>query len=1056
VEFSFLLPLLLFFPGAVLLQLISSRFRLELTNLEIVVMGSAFWSFLFVAIGYLTGIFSNFLREFFLAFGFVSMLLLLYGGYLLLKRVKISKMSYKLDYLNFILMILLVTLLTLVYVLTATHSIFSEFDAIFQYLPSAKSMITLGNLNYDYYLQTGLTTAGPSAIPINYAWIIYLSSGTNYDLALRSVPFIYIGLTSIVIYLSSKELLHDSIIAAIAPIVFLSIPVIGAITSNFSLYLDIPFTFLLFLSMFILLKISSKKEVSNFWWFMLGSAVSFMLLEKDMTFLILPSLVATAIILNVKIDKKKWRIMTAILISLLFTASYNFFFVWDLLQSSSNITILFIKELPAIIGGAIFFVLLLRNPISNLRRINKVTIFAFCFPMLPVLIYVLRNLLAFGAISYSLPLFNADWRIATLLMNQAGRTTSNLPMTLLDVLRWDTLFTSLNLGVAFLIPALSGLFIVIFASLKKNIDDARNFVILVFLLILITLWAWAFNVSYQGSELRRLYYFAPLVAIFTAVGTNAIASHSNTTKWVVHRFVIFESLILLYLWGFKLNISALNTGQLSTKLLLLGNPNSDTLLAFAFFFILSFYPFNINTEILRVRKRLTTALMHAPLVIPSALIALLLITVIVPFSFNNLSNARENATMVPQDWENGLYDVISYINSEIKDNSTIMTCYALPIGYFTGHPIIELTRYDGISNLLTLANEGSNIQQTTADLLERNIHYLLFPRTDHNYYSYFENLSKNFTFLSADFILRNPNLFLMKEFSKFELYKILTPEESTSTYLYLTSFENGWSPLNDFSQISISPSGLSVHASSSQIEIITDDNQDAFWNVGKANLADEITISNNLQTKESGNDSLQIRLNGTKNMVIDHMYDTTQNFSFANALSLYFYGANTTKSIVVTFHTAVWQDYYSFAFRDDFVGWKRVLIPLEEFQATGKASWDEISYIEILFGNRNATYNLDQFGLLYTIGVTGRLPPIETNSSTVSMRLAIKQTSLQHPPKLTVISAGKEELNQDLSDGNNLIALPLEFLKEGAVLRISYVPTGDENNLTFYYLGIVD
>lgn len=237
-------------------------------------------------------------------------------------------------------------------------------------------------------------------------------------------------------------------------------------------------------------------------------------------------------------------------------------------------------------------------------------------------------------------------------------------------------------------------------------------------------------------------------------------------------------------------------------------------------------------------------------------------------------------------------------------------------------------------------------------------------------------------------------------------------------------------------------------------QVIADENQVYFWQAGKGSNQYELTLTNDFQNKLSGNDSLKIYVNGTGNMDIGHTYESPQNFSPFGVFSMDISGANTTKDVVITFHTARWHDYYYTSLKDNFTGWQTVRIPLDEFAASGNPSWSNIIYIEILFENRVATYYIDQIGLAYPIGLEGKLPPIKTNSETIQMTISVEEVNMNYPVRIT-LSSPNGETAQIMADGVNVIKLRSELLKDGAILEIAYPAISCREELNIYYLTIL-
>lgn len=1052
----YLLPLLAFIPGSILLYLFSSKHNIKLSFPEIMILGSIIWNYILVSCGYIIGILSNQIKEFFIFYSVVSLVLLAYFGYRLtyiLIEKKHFLISFRVELNKVILLISCVPLLLMLFTLTMSHSLYIEFDAIFTYLPLAKSIIKTGGLQYDYYRQSGLTTTNSPAMPIMYAWLMFLCDKTeDFNIIVRIIPITYILLTTLVIYLISKEIINDFNIATVAIICFMSMPITFAIVSNYSLYLDIPFTFLLYSTMLIILKIYDNNNI--FWWFMLGLVLSLFLLEKTLAYLLFPALLTLILIYFLPRPRSsKTLIVLAAISSLAFTATFNTLFLLDISTFSTNLLLGFIiRQIPILIVCIIFSGLLFKTLLLNnaMIRLNAPYVLFFSISFVPVLVYILRSILCFGAVTIHFPIFNEDWKIAMALYSKAIGISKALPTNILTVLRWDILLTSVNLGAVFLLPLLVGLFDTFHSFIKESFDR-KYFVLLSFLLMLLGLWSWWYYCDYKTSNLRVLFYFAPLFAIFVAKGLKAIADLTGIKKSLSLRFVLFNSLNLIYLWAFKCKIGQANVEQLRRLLVSLDVADIEMLIVFAFFFVVSYYPLSYK---LPIRLKNYIKKHFSPYLFLLITLLMPLLALFAPVSLTGLSNIRSELYYVPESWENDLYEVISYINQTLKDNFTIVTSYALPISYFTNHPVIEVYTSEGIMNLLKLST--GDLESVRNSLIVHGIRYLLYPKSSHSLYGIFKNLSKEILVLNTDFINKCPYVVVLKEFTRFKLFKVLTNDDARQYYRYLTLFEDGWRPLNNYTTLMKLNTTVLIYTSTHHFEVIADDFQTSFWKVAKANPTDEISLSDDAEIKVNGINSLKICINGTGNMNIGHNYEVSQDWSAFKTLTFYLFGANTSKDILITFHTKGWHDYYFASIKDDFIGWKKISLPLDSFQANGKPSWSNITYIEILLGGRSAIYRIDQMRLeSYIVGLKGYIPSIATNFSKVDMVISCKGFNLQSPVRIKLISS-YGELDTTLIDGINLITIPSELLKTNATLTIYFYQSNIDEKLELYYLGITD
>ncbi|MGA2877154.1 MAG: hypothetical protein ABSE82_16685, partial [Nitrososphaerales archaeon] len=121
-------------------------------------------------------------------------------------------------------------------------------------------------------------------------------------------------------------------------------------------------------------------------------------------------------------------------------------------------------------------------------------------------------------------------------------------------------------------------------------------------------------------------------------------------------------------------------------------------------------------------------------------------------------------------WENNLAQVLNYTNQNLPNNYAFIAFSALPLGYFTNHPVIDMTTYFGVASELDLI--GTNNTRSMEILLSQGVHYMLIPSSGNSVYQYYTTLSKNFKFLSPHSIESNPQLVLISNFTDYQLYQI--------------------------------------------------------------------------------------------------------------------------------------------------------------------------------------------------------------------------------------------------------------------------------------------
>ena len=159
--------------------------------------------------------------------------------------------------------------------------------------------------------------------------------------------------------------------------------------------------------------------------------------------------------------------------------------------------------------------------------------------------------------------------------------------------------------------------------------------------------------------------------------------------------------------------------------------------------------------------------------------------------------------------------------------------------------------------------------------------------------------------------------------------------------------------------------------------ILFDDERakDGFWKTyrsGAGNL--DITINDNYDTKKSGNSSLEVITTGGKYdyIEVNHTWKGPVNLSEGKYLLLFAYGHNSGQKFNITFRAPTDVGWFSYEIKDNFEGWKHLVIPLEFFSLGNTPSWSAVTEMLIqFFANKSTPGNelyLDQ------ISIVGKIP----------------------------------------------------------------------------------
>jgi len=179
-----------------------------------------------------------------------------------------------------------------------------------------------------------------------------------------------------------------------------------------------------------------------------------------------------------------------------------------------------------------------------------------------------------------------------------------------------------------------------------------------------------------------------------------------------------------------------------------------------------------------------------------------------------------------------------------------------------------------------------------------------------------------------------------------------------------------------------SPTAIVISEETQPIEIaepieIADDDQAAFWErKGPAQL------SNEEDEMVNGADGLKITVESgkTERWHLEHNYTTLQDWSGMDFISLYWYGGNTgAKFRFIVLNSYEPLDYFHYYFRDDFSGWRRIIMPLSDFLTMGKPNLDNITFLQIsvMEENISGTWYLDR------VVASANPPPVSASAETL-------------------------------------------------------------------------
>lgn len=136
--------------------------------------------------------------------------------------------------------------------------------------------------------------------------------------------------------------------------------------------------------------------------------------------------------------------------------------------------------------------------------------------------------------------------------------------------------------------------------------------------------------------------------------------------------------------------------------------------------------------------------------------------------------------------------------------------------------------------------------------------------------------------------------------------------------------------------------------------IVVGDNQvsNSFWLVDKYGSGNiDVSIANEAEFKVNGNNSLKISIvNGTfERFSLRHIFEVVQNWSGKDFLTFWWYGTDSENVFNIVVRSQSISDFFYYTIRDNFSGWKRLIIPIKMLQAEGSPSWATVSEFMLQF-----------------------------------------------------------------------------------------------------------
>ena len=710
------------------------------------------------------------------------------------------------------------------------HPIFNEYDSLYLFLPLSKSILLGNGLNHDYYLGNDISVRYPPFVQAINAWLIY---SFEYS-SLRMFPVYFVILGSLAVYFFARNITKDSFLGLIASAAFLITPALLVVSSRFSLQLDLSFIFVLSATFYLLSEIVRHDDDNNYnkkpakiYFLMLIACLSLLPLVREIGLVV--SLAILFLVPAIKFTRGniKLRALFSVLSFLPFYALsfYEVFpFTFDFFEISNGFTnTITIKLITLIIANIAVFYLLTKvnknqNQFASLINIRTIK---YLIPFVIPLIFISSNMLMFKGL-YPAFVFAEQFLVSGNFYETFFGFQSSLDLDLSQaiqkyLLRLDILFISTAMGSIFLFFKLHGFGRLLYFGLKNSIkkDNYQYVLMLILLIFLLVTWSYLLASDFEGSGIRHIAYFVPLVSVILVVGMNArkklpsaIPLSLLSQKQLHYKLFIYGIIVLatfyflsysLYTWKYDNHFGGFWIEPSKSSFMTL----PDLGIAAFLFGALIIFGFQEQKISLWLKKY------NLQRYLAFGFMALLAVQIYV-LSLSLSSSGRilmapiEKIDQVPPSkWEQNVFEVINCLN--MAESGNVLSFRAPAIPFFTNRANYDLYSFETFSSfILPLLAQTENSTSLKQAISHRGINYIVLPNEKNSFYYLLENAMKQYELIS---IINSDSEFEKHEFEQFDLYKY-TPN-SSSTAINLIDEKNVWKPLN-FAKIMHNDSNLSI------------------------------------------------------------------------------------------------------------------------------------------------------------------------------------------------------------------------------------------------------
>ncbi len=761
---------LIFLPGVILIYTFLNLSGKKISISDAVLSGFVLWTFLLIIPSMILGLFTSYVTAYFAFFLILSIALSVLSVIIWFhknrgKLFSLRKLPISFSLNNFYILYL-IPLWAFVALLAFYAPLTQNIDAVRVYLPMARAIVKTGAIEYSPYYLSRLAMAFPPAMPLMYSFMIYLT-GYAY---VRIIPILLFILTNIAIFKLS-ETISERKTGIIAVLAFSSMLAPQMLVAIEGLSLDLGYILYTCIGVYAVVK--SFKENRAFWIVTAGMACCLAAVSKEFGVATIFICLSILLLNSGNTAFRKLFLLSSVAFFLgiqVFTFPRAFAQFFGLEGVNSGVLVTSFLHRTFILLILLIFQLWIYRIHNYKREKNSFCLYGFLALSSLAFIFYLHNLFTLGVLSAGFSPFSFSGVKVPRLRPVFQPPTINSPLALPYILHidWYVIFLTAPVGIVYIAPLAIGLYSIL--SNFKESKGWRESALLVWLVIMLGVFTYLLSlVQSQSYELRfwpsyhyrRLYYFAPLIAIIVGLGVKKIGEKLGVEK-VILTFISFLSSAYLFIWLFRQSIELFIYRWIFEV-------NIGDMIFFPLIFIFIFLASSLIHKMglsVSTRKVLLGSLLIANLVFPSMLLAEGVSLVYSSGWSPRYCDSVEST--LPGLEREGWIEVIEYFEGNVKDNYAVLMFDCYTFVWYTGKPVLDPLKgvsYEVLSNLLLMDDEDAILEK----LKDLNLRYFLIPKPDagerYTLYCMFSEEFKLFSMITERAEFRK-----IREFSLYDLY----------------------------------------------------------------------------------------------------------------------------------------------------------------------------------------------------------------------------------------------------------------------------------------------